>query len=79
VPIYDFRCRDCGKVSEVFVRQEPAEAAPCPECGSANMEKLFSSSYAIRQGGTAHGGTCCGRAERCDSPPCSRDDGCHRR
>lgn len=79
MPIYDFKCRDCGKVSEVFLRKESGQAAPCPDCGGMNMDKLFSASYSIRQGSSTHGDTCCGRAERCESPPCSRDEGCHRR
>ena len=47
VPIYDFRCLECGKVSEVFVRG--SEQVPfCPDCGSTDLERLMSSSYMVR-------------------------------
>jgi putative FmdB family regulatory protein len=77
MPIYDFRCRQCGKVSELFVRG--GEQAPCcPDCGSADLEKLLSSSYMIKMSSQAPGTTCCGQAERCETPPCSTGEGCRR-
>jgi putative FmdB family regulatory protein len=79
VPIYDFKCRDCGVVSEVFLRSEHGRANACPSCGSPNLERMISGSYAVRTGAKTAGNTCCGRAERCDSPPCHTDHGCHRR
>ncbi len=79
MPIYDFKCRDCGVVSEVFLRSERAQVNACPSCGSPNMERLISGSYAVRVGTRTSGDTCCGRAERCESPPCHSEHGCHRR
>ena len=40
MPIYDFRCGDCGAVSELFVRGAEGQTCRCPDCGSENMEKL---------------------------------------
>jgi len=77
VPIYDFRCRDCGKVSEIFLR-DAGQVARCPDCGSDNMERLISASYMIKSA-PAPGTTCCGRTERCETPPCSSGDICRRR
>jgi putative FmdB family regulatory protein len=77
VPIYDYKCRDCGTVKEVLVRRLE-DRARCPECGSEAMEKLVSASYRINMNASAPGTTCCGRAERCDSPPCSTGRQCHR-
>jgi putative FmdB family regulatory protein len=79
MPIYDFRCRECGKLSEVFIRGEDSRAGTCPECGSDNMERLLSASYLIRMDGQASGTTCCNRTERCETPPCSSDNVCRRR
>ncbi|MFC1893420.1 zinc ribbon domain-containing protein [Chloroflexota bacterium] len=77
MPIYDFKCRGCGKVSEVFVRG--AEQVPhCPDCGSMNLERLMSSSYMFRTSSQAPGTTCCGRTEVCDTTPCSTGDTCRR-
>jgi putative FmdB family regulatory protein len=77
VPIYDFRCRECGIVSEILLHQS-GESACCPECGSRDMERLISASYIVMTERRAPGTTCCGRNERCDTPPCSTGDVCNR-
>ena len=79
MPIYDYRCKECGGVSEVFLRSLAGEAIRCPRCGGENLEKLVSASYVIRMDASAPGTTCCGRDSRCDTPPCSTNDVCHRR
>ncbi|WP_437204352.1 FmdB family zinc ribbon protein [Planctomicrobium sp. SH664] len=40
MPIYEYRCTQCGSESEIFVR---AQASPeCPNCSSQKLEKLMS-------------------------------------
>jgi len=79
MPIYDFRCQECGKVSEVFVRSINSQAVCCPDCGSGKMEKMITASYAIRTDAPSSSErTCCGRTERCERPPCSTSDTCSR-
>jgi putative FmdB family regulatory protein len=40
MPIYVFRCEECGQVFEVFVfRSEEEEEIKCPNCGSENVVK----------------------------------------
>ena len=41
MPIYEFRCRKCGAVTEVLVRDRDDEVR-CEECSSKEVEKLFS-------------------------------------
>ena len=79
MPIYDFQCRQCGKVSELLLRGAGGLAARCPDCGSEDLEKLVSASYVIKTTAQAQGSTCCGRTERCETPPCSSGEGCHRK
>ncbi len=78
MPIYDYKCGECGKVSEVFQRGLGGEPVKCPSCGSENLERIFSASYLIRTESATPGTTCCGRTERCEVPPCSEGDGCQR-
>jgi putative FmdB family regulatory protein len=78
MPIYDFKCEDCGRVSEILVRSAESPDIRCPDCGGGNLEKLISSSYLMKAAKPSSGRTCCGRAERCDKPPCSTGDSCHR-
>jgi putative FmdB family regulatory protein len=43
MPIYEHRCRDCGKRSSVFVRSmSSAVRARCPSCGSPKLSRLIS-------------------------------------
>ena len=41
MPLYEFECRDCGKVSEVLVIRSD-EQPECGSCGGHNLEKLMS-------------------------------------
>ena len=77
MPIYEYRCLECGKISEIFLRSSN-ESVACPICGSKNLEKLLSASYAIKMNAPVPGRTCCGRTERCERPPCSLDGSCRR-
>ncbi|MGD8561208.1 MAG: zinc ribbon domain-containing protein [Desulfarculaceae bacterium] len=64
MPLYDFECSDCGRVSELLVLGED-DSKICPACGSRNMTKLMSATSSMT--GKAHQGmpgpgdtTCCG-------------------
>ncbi len=52
--LYDFVCRECGHVFEVFargfIREEQKE---CPKCGSGDVRQKFSSF--LRNGSSASG------------------------
>ena len=77
MPIYDYKCAECGQVSEIYLRSSDSEVR-CPGCSSENMERLVSVSYIIKTGVSTSGATCCGRRERCDKPPCSEGESCSR-
>ena len=79
MPIYEYRCHDCGATSEFLIGTAGNEKNRCRNCGSLNLERLMSAASFV---GTAHKGpsghTCCGREERCEIPPCSAGGGCSR-
>lgn len=79
MPIYEYRCGNCGEQVEVWLRSQ-GETPHCPHCGSPLLTKLFSTPYVV-SGRTQHqaGKTCCGQEERCETPPCSGNGVCHRR
>jgi putative FmdB family regulatory protein len=69
MPIYEYRCRDCGDCFEVLQRVgEGPEALACRGCGAGSLEKQFStfatassSSQAAAAGAMDCGaGACCG-------------------
>ena len=83
MPIYEYRCKDCGKVSEFLVGvSEDAPQIKCKFCNSEKLEKIFSKSHVFRGSGiigSQGGQTCCGETERCETPPCSDDGICSTR
>ena len=43
MPLYEYRCDDCQKVTAVLVRSSSDDKQPnCEHCQSANVEKLIS-------------------------------------
>lgn len=78
MPIYEFKCHDCGKVSDILSLNPKGKSYLCPECSSSNMEKLVSSSYLIKTNSQLSRQTCCGRQERCETPACSTGERCQR-
>jgi putative FmdB family regulatory protein len=41
MPLFEYRCRDCGKPFEAFVTRD--RQPECPSCGGVNLLKLLSS------------------------------------
>jgi len=55
MPIYEYRCEDCRKKFEKFVRYPDREtpengAIECPVCGKANLTRLISAFQAHEPG-----------------------------
>lgn len=43
MPIYEYKCADCGKVTSVFLRGFAVVASPsCARCGGSSLRKLIS-------------------------------------
>ena len=42
MPLFEYRCNDCGKISEILVFSSD-ETQKCKHCGSTNLEKMLSS------------------------------------
>jgi putative FmdB family regulatory protein len=45
MPLYEFKCRACGRRFEELVRL--GEVPECPKCGHAEPERLFSTSAGV--------------------------------
>ena len=77
MPIYEFRCQACGNISEFLMGMGGASSLACKNCGSADLERVISpAAISTRQREPGH--TCCGREERCETPPCSLGNMCPR-
>ncbi|OGG04697.1 MAG: hypothetical protein A3F83_13000 [Candidatus Glassbacteria bacterium RIFCSPLOWO2_12_FULL_58_11] len=42
MPIYEYRCKSCGKVIEVLESSAADGKHVCPKCGNSRMERIFS-------------------------------------
>jgi putative FmdB family regulatory protein len=43
MPIYEYRCEECGEEFELFVRSSSQAANPtCPECDSERVKRAIS-------------------------------------
>jgi putative FmdB family regulatory protein len=79
MPIYEYRCRQCGNLSEYLVGIGDDDPIRCKHCGSLHMSRILSAaSFTLPSSQRAPGRTCCGREERCERPPCSEGGACRR-
>jgi putative FmdB family regulatory protein len=77
MPIYEYRCLSCDATFEALVRG--GDAVTCPHCSSSSLDKLISAPFILSGQTTRQAGhTCCGREERCETPPCSAGGECRR-
>ncbi len=79
MPIYEYRCSACGKVSEIMVGiGEHSDEVRCSHCGSTSLSKVPTFASIAKHYSRPHGKTCCGRDERCDTPSCETNGPCCR-
>ena len=61
MPIFEYRCSECGAVNEVLEQSGDQSQHRCPACGSRKMEKLFST---FASGGASGAAGECGAPRR---------------
>ena len=74
--IYEFKCEDCGSIFELL--KDETVKLTCSICSSVNIKRVFSSPLIVKDYTKSEGKTCCGRDERCSSPPCGDSGTCVR-
>ena len=79
MPIYEYKCKSCGEIGEFLISSSKNEGEiSCKNCGSSELDKVMSVAAFSMGEKRAPGRTCCGREERCETPPCSTDSVCRR-
>jgi len=49
MPLYDYKCTQCGKITEVRHGFNESHAEPCPSCGGA-LQRVFSAAPIVFKG-----------------------------
>lgn len=53
MPIFEYKCAKCGKVTEFLESAGSRKKRLCKHCGSSNMQKQFSTfAVGVKQNGT---------------------------
>ncbi len=62
MPIFEFKCKNCGHIFEEFVFTSNPEAGSiiCPECQNKNTEKLMSAFSSAGKTSVTSGASSCG-------------------
>jgi putative FmdB family regulatory protein len=73
MPIYEYKCSNCGEVSEIFTNiGGHSDPLACKSCGSTNLEKMLSAASI----GTADSSqSSCSSKEKCYTPSCGTAPG----
>jgi putative FmdB family regulatory protein len=59
MPIYEYRCQDCGAKFSLFQRMgADQEGLTCPKCESSNVDRLLSSFASSSSSSAGSGGSC---------------------
>ena len=61
MPIYEYKCRSCGQVSDILVHGFDTGNPTCPSCGSYDLDRLLSVPSVLKESSRHSGSTCCGR------------------
>jgi putative FmdB family regulatory protein len=67
MPIYEYKCQDCGTKFEKLVRNGSAIGLECPSCGQQHLQQEFSTFAARAAGPKASEGPVC-PSGRCSNP-----------
>ncbi len=66
MPIFEYKCAKCGKISSILLKNSDESGVKCPDCGSKKLAKQMSafagfvkeSKPASKCGGCAQSGMC---------------------
>ncbi|MBQ6374209.1 MAG: zinc ribbon domain-containing protein [Clostridia bacterium] len=66
MPIYDFKCKECGHRFELFTSISRRDAATCPKCGGA-VERVYEGKWSmcLSSAGASGGCSCGGNCQGC--------------
>jgi putative FmdB family regulatory protein len=58
MPLYEYQCQDCGKISEVRQKFSDAPLTVCEACGGTVKKLISQTGFALKGGGWYDQGYC---------------------
>jgi len=52
MPLFEYRCKKCGHVTEFLERAQSKAEHECEQCGSGQVERILSA-FAVKEGGAS--------------------------
>ncbi len=73
MPIFEFKCSDCGEFFEMlFMSGDDEKEIKCPKCSSCAVERVVSSTnYAMGQSSTSRQQKASAQTRNCSSGSCT--------
>ncbi len=68
MPIYEYRCLNCGELNEFLVGVGKEEELKCKKCSRRDLTRLLSIANVSSSHPSARDGECCGLTNPCDNP-----------
>ena len=69
MPIYEYRSKGCGRVTEALLRtRSEADNVRCEHCGGRDLARVYLSPAAPVGASSKDAAPCCGELGGCDSP-----------
>ncbi|PIR18403.1 MAG: hypothetical protein COV46_00190 [Deltaproteobacteria bacterium CG11_big_fil_rev_8_21_14_0_20_49_13] len=67
MPLYEYKCTNCQKISEFILRQTEAPTEGCRHCGEKKIERVLYSTFAIAGAGSSacESSNFCSDAHKC--------------
>ena len=59
MPLYEYKCQECGEIQEVLQPNSTAEQPPCSNCGSEKTNRLISAAVSHSSAGSSSVGASC--------------------
>lgn len=78
MPIFEYRCLQCGRIIERIELRRELDEPSCPDCGASRTEKILSaaavhSGSSVLPAGCGGSGGCCGSDRARADKPCMRN------
>jgi putative FmdB family regulatory protein len=67
MPLYEYKCTNCAKISEFILKYGSAPTEGCKFCGEKRLEKILFSTFAVGGGSKQSSADSCSMKDMCGS------------